>query len=493
MSAVDFLARKASAVRDRVVDDAARIERLRRSALETPAPASFAAAISAGSRVAVIAEFKRRSPSAGTLTDEAAASVIAGYAAAGARAASVLTDADDFGGSLDDLGRAAGQLPSLRKDFIVDEVGVLEARAAGASAVLLIAAMLDDRELRELLAACGAMSLDALVEVHDEADLARALETGARLIGVNNRDLRALRTDIRVTERLARRVPADAILVSESGIRSRADVERVRDAGAAAVLIGEALLARRGATRARLLAALASVPRDRTRPQPPFRLKVCGLTTRDDAALAVSLGADALGVVLWRHSPRAVDAAAGAGILAVAPPGVARIGVFVDATLDEVARAVDRCALDFVQLAGDESPQLARAIAERTGVRVIRAVHVDGPDSIDRFADYPADFFLLDAPRRAGVGGTGQRFEWKDAARLPWPSERMIVAGGLRPGNVAAALAALRPGAVDVCSGVETLPGRKDAAALREFIDAVRFHDRSATQPSAMHDAEARP
>ncbi|HUF13999.1 MAG TPA: hypothetical protein VMN78_12925 [Longimicrobiales bacterium] len=493
MSAADFLALKAAAVRSRTRADAAALEALRRAALATATPASFRAALSAGERVAVIAEFKRRSPGAGVLTDESPSEVIAGYAAAGARAASVLTDADDFGGSLDDLRAAAApSLPSLRKDFIVDEARILEARAAGASAVLLIVAILDDRELRALLDACDAMSLDALVEVHDEAELRRALDAGARLVGVNNRDLRTLRTDLTVTERLAPRLPADAILVSESGIRTRADVERVRAAGAAAVLVGEALLLQSGPARAALLGELTSVPRKRVRDRPSFRLKVCGLTTPADAALAASLGADALGVVLWPLSPRAVDPAAAAAILAAAPAGVVRVGVFVDPVLGEVTHAVEACALDFVQLSGEEAPSFARAVAARTGARIIRTVHVDGSASIDRFADYPADLFLLDAPRRAGAGGTGERFDWRDAARLPWPRERVIVAGGLRVENVAAALETLRPAAIDVCSGVELSPGRKDPVALRRFIETVRRHDHPAMSYAAVPRLEAR-
>ena len=205
----------------------------------------------------------------------------------------------------------------------------------------------------------------------------------------------------------------------------------------------------------------------------PFRIKVCGLTNAEDAALAARLGADALGVVFWPDSPRAVDETAAARALAGAP-GVVRVGVFVDAPLEVVRRAVDACALDAVQLAGQESPAYARALADDRGVRVLRAVHVEDARALARFADYPADSFLLDASSRFAPGGTGRTFDWAHARALPWPRDRVILAGGLRASNVARALATVPAHAVDVCSGVEIAPGRKDPAALEAFITAAR-------------------
>ena len=482
MSVPDFLAAKSIAVRARPRLPATRLDALTRAALDAPTPPSFAAALAAGECVAIIAEFKRRSPSAGELIDESPTDVVAGYRAGGATAASILTDAPDFGGSLDDLRAVAPRLPTLRKDFIVRAEDVIEARAAGASAVLLLAAMLDDTELRGLIDACSLLSVDALVEVHDGEDLARSVDAGAHIIGINNRDLRSLRTDLAVTERLAARVPSTALLVSESGIRTRHDVERVRDAGADAVLVGESLLVRPGHERAALLRELSSVPRGgHERARSRFRVKVCGLTRAEDAAHAVACGADALGVVFWRGSPRAVTIATAANILGGAPAHVARVGVFVDANLQEIEEAVRVCGLDHVQLAGDEPSEVAREVAARTCARVIRTVAVDDAEAVRRFADYHADFFLLDAPRSAGRGGTGRSFDRNHATCLPWSRERVIVAGGLRPDNIAATLAALGPVAVDVCSGVEASPGRKDRRALEAFLSAVRAHDAAHT------------
>lgn len=192
----------------------------------------------------MIAEFKRRSPSAGEIGSGDPAVVAAAYGTGGAAALSVLTDGPYFGGSLADLeaARAASSLPVLRKDFVVDELQVWEARSAGADAVLLIVRILEDARLAGLLELSRELRMGALVEVHDEAELERALGAGAMVIGVNNRDLDTFRTELEVTLRLAPLVPAGRIVVGESGIRDGADVDRLGDAGVDAVLVGEALM-----------------------------------------------------------------------------------------------------------------------------------------------------------------------------------------------------------------------------------------------------------
>jgi len=201
--------------------------------------------------IALIAEVKKASPSAGVLCpDFDPARLARAYQAAGASCISVLTDEVFFQGALTHLRqvRAAVELPLLRKDFILDERQVLEAVEWGADAVLLIAAILEDRQLGRLHELASGAGLAVLIEVHDEAELDRALGIGARLIGVNNRDLHTFRVDVSTTERLAARLaraagkPAAPLLVAESGLRTRADVERVRRAGAAAILVGESLV-----------------------------------------------------------------------------------------------------------------------------------------------------------------------------------------------------------------------------------------------------------
>lgn len=217
-----------------------------RAAARAMEPArGFGTALRHRQEVAVIAEMKRRSPSAGWIREGAdAAEVARGYEAGGAAAISVLTDAEWFGGSLDDLRavRQAVDLPVLRKDFVVDEVQLWQARAAGADAVLLIVRILEDSRLRALLEAAHSAGLDALVEVHDEVELERAVGAGATIVGVNNRDLSVFRTDIAVSERLASRIPPDVVMVAESGISTAADVDRLGAAGVDAVLVGESLM-----------------------------------------------------------------------------------------------------------------------------------------------------------------------------------------------------------------------------------------------------------
>jgi indole-3-glycerol phosphate synthase len=205
-------------------------------------PRGFAAALT-GEEVAIIAEIKRASPATGPLDpDLNAARLAKAYAEGGAAAISVLTEPDHFGGSLEDLeaGRAAG-LPVLRKDFVLDELQVLESRAVGADAVLLIVKALGG-ELDGLVAVTETLGMDALVEVHDEAELERAVDVGARLIGVNHRNLDTFEVDPDRTAKLAGLVPPEAVLVALSGVTDRAGIKALAEAGAAAVLVGESLV-----------------------------------------------------------------------------------------------------------------------------------------------------------------------------------------------------------------------------------------------------------
>jgi indole-3-glycerol phosphate synthase len=216
-------------------------------ALDAPPTRDFAAALRPDTgTVAVIAEIKRRSPSKGELApDLAPASTARAYEVGGAACLSVLTDQVYFGGAVADLqaARASVGIPVLRKDFTIDEVQVFETRAIGADAILLIVAALpDDAHLADLHALAGELGLGVLVETHDDAELERALAAGARVVGVNARDLGSFAEDLGVGERLAARIPADVVAVAESAIRSPADAERMGAAGFEAVLVGEMLV-----------------------------------------------------------------------------------------------------------------------------------------------------------------------------------------------------------------------------------------------------------
>jgi indole-3-glycerol phosphate synthase len=221
------------------------IAALEAEAARRPPARSLARALRQPGRITCIAEFKRRSPSAGWIAEHAEPAAMArAYAAGGASAMSVLTDGPFFGGSLDDLAaaRAAADLVILRKDFIVDRYQIVEARAAGADALLLIVAALADGELAALLASTREMGLEALVEAHDADEVARAVAAGAEIIGINNRDLKTFTVDRELAARLRPTVPPDRVIVAESGIRHATDVARLRAAGIDAILVGETLM-----------------------------------------------------------------------------------------------------------------------------------------------------------------------------------------------------------------------------------------------------------
>ncbi|HEX2274368.1 MAG TPA: indole-3-glycerol phosphate synthase TrpC [Acidimicrobiales bacterium] len=231
--------RAAAAADERPLDD------LLARAAAAPAPRPFRAALVESAGISLIAEVKRRSPSKGSLApDLDPADLARRYQAGGATALSVLTDAEFFGGSADDLGRArdACRLPVLRKDFTVSDADVCDARLMGADAVLLIVAALDDGELARFAQLARQLGMAALFEVHTEAELDRALAAGADLVGVNRRDLRTFSVDLSLAERLAECVPADVAKVAESGVRDAVDVAHLAACGYDAVLVGETLV-----------------------------------------------------------------------------------------------------------------------------------------------------------------------------------------------------------------------------------------------------------
>ena len=210
-----------------------------------PPVRSLAAALRKPGRVTCIAEFKRRSPSAGWIRQHASpADIATAYVGAGAAALSILTDEPFFGGSLEDLGaaRAAVGVPILRKDFMIDRYQVAETRAAGADAMLIIVSALDDATIAGLLADAREFGLEVLVEAHDRQEVERAVSLGAAIVGINNRDLKTFTVDRELAIRLRPLVPADRLIVAESGIRDAADLRRVGDAGIDAVLVGESLM-----------------------------------------------------------------------------------------------------------------------------------------------------------------------------------------------------------------------------------------------------------
>jgi phosphoribosylanthranilate isomerase len=203
------------------------------------------------------------------------------------------------------------------------------------------------------------------------------------------------------------------------------------------------------------------------------RIKVCGITSRDDALLAVEAGAWAVGCILWPESPRACDPAEAARIAAAVRRRAHVCGVFVNATLDDVAGLADGIGLTMIQLHGDEGPAFCSEVARRTGAKVVKAAPVRGIADIRALETFHTDYHLLDAHRSGMRGGTGETFDW-DLVRTRRSKIPLVLSGGLRPENVAGAVAAVRPFAVDTASGTEASPGVKDPEKVAAFVAAVR-------------------
>lgn len=218
-----------------------------------------------------------------------------------------------------------------------------------------------------------------------------------------------------------------------------------------------------------------NLPRRRVRLVMTVRVKICGLTQREEAWGVVAAGADAVGMVFVPGTPRAVTPDQAAALLQDLPPLVARVGLFVDADPAEIRAIVQQVGLDTVQLHGDETPEVCQEV--RRFARVLKAFRVRGPETVARLPAYVegVDAFLLDAYVPGVAGGTGATFDWTHAVAAQRFGRPVILAGGLNPGTVGEAIRQVRPYAVDVSSGVEQAPGRKDLAKVRELVAAVRL------------------
>lgn len=412
---------------------------------------------------AVIAELKRASPSRGLLRqDFDVAALAAAYQSAGAAALSVLTEENHFQGRIEYLAaaRAATRLPLLRKDFIFSSYQVWEAAASGADAILLIAAMLDDNAWVELLATAREAGVAALCEVHDQQEMERAIRLGAACIGVNNRDLHTFTVETSRALTLARCLPPAALGVAESGLKTRADLDAITAAGLHAALIGETCM------------TAPSPARALTRMLGGF-VKVCGLTCPSDVAAVAAAGADAAGFV-FADSPRGITPEQARPLIAALPSGMLRVGLFRGASASAIIQIAAACALDRVQLHGAYTPADGAAIARHLPVWRALAMPA-GPAEIQAWAPR-TERFVLDAAVAGRTGGNGVSFDWDAVPALAnaFPAQRFIVAGGLNPGNVAPAIRRSGAFAVDAASGLESVPGSKNPAAVLAFTQTAR-------------------
>lgn len=422
----------------------------------SPSDRDFAAAIRDG-RPGFILEVKSASPSAGAIRESRDLTPVVDAYGRHADAISVLTDTRFFGGSLDRMReiRETVRQPVLAKDFIIEPYQVAEARRYGADAILLILAAIDDRTWRECTALADRLGMAVLTEAHDAPEVGRAVALGARIIGINNRDLTTLVVDPGTVPRLAPRVPADRLLVAESGIGSRAAVAAARR-DADAVLVGSALMREPdiGAAVRRLVYG---------------RTKICGLTRPEDARAALDAGATHGGLVFLEASPRHVTRTHAAAVRAGVP--LEWVGLFAGTAPADIGRVAAELGLVAVQLYGydpEATARVRRALPDGceawTAVRVTSRV-----PSRDETA---ADRLLLDAAREGMLGGSGRRFDW-DLLRSREDRGEMVLAGGITTDTVAEA-AGLDTWALDLSSGVESAPGQKDAGRLAAFFSRRR-------------------
>eukprot|EP00004_Rigifila_ramosa_P009472 TRINITY_DN2103_c0_g1_i1.p1 TRINITY_DN2103_c0_g1~~TRINITY_DN2103_c0_g1_i1.p1 ORF type:complete len:740 (-),score=156.62 TRINITY_DN2103_c0_g1_i1:44-2263(-) len=475
---------------------------------------------------AIIGEIKRASPSKGdinTAIDPAA--YAQAYAQAGVSAISVLTEPTWFKGTLEDMARVrhavAGMDPRpavLRKDFLFDEYQVYEARAHGADTVLLIVKCLADSEVRQLLAVSRSLGMEPLVEVNNAVEMERAVACGARIIGINNRNLTDFTVDLDTTTRLSALVPAGVVLVALSGISTRADVAEYERHNIRCVLVGESIMkAADPQQKIQELTGKRSLKRRRALETEPedgeggVRVKICGVSDVETARVCVEAGADFIGLVFAPGSKRAVTVETGRKIAefvrmqrritnaALRAPAVragseqwastARateavlersapllVGVFADQNVSRVAEIAQEVGLDIVQFSGNEGFEVCSA-PQMDHIVTWRAVHVspgDTPEVVRAKIGAGAGLVLLDTKGRAGeLGGTGLTFDWSVAAAVGSAVPQFVLAGGLDPDNVGSAIAVARPWGVDVSSGVET-DGRKDGAKIRRFVAAAK-------------------
>ncbi|MCA1810744.1 MAG: hypothetical protein LC623_01885 [Halobacteriales archaeon] len=422
----------------------------------------FVAAIQSGS--GVVAELKPASPSSGLLLRGPVEPVLAAYKAGGAAALSILTDADHFGGSPGLLRTAHAQgLPTLMKDFVVDEAQLACARHDGASAVLLIErCFAGDRERRETLVdAAHKLGLEVLLELFDAADWASARGSNADLLGVNARDLETLKVDEAAALRLLAEVAKQRPVLALSGVRRRADVLAARRAGALGVLVGTMLLEAPDAELA--LRAL----------QRPLS-KVCGLRTETDVVGAARAGADLVGFVVGApRSPRDVPPIVAQRLADTARSlGLRPVLVTPHADAGEVRAWCRLVRPAFVQVSGFLPAAGWSHSLQSIPTHVLQAVEAGddaapGPDVAG---------FVADSPHGGLGGGTGAVHDWSRTLRLvdAHPGRLSLVAGGLDAGNAAAALAATGAWGADASSRLESEPGRKDPAKVLAFVQAVR-------------------
>ncbi len=422
-----------------------------------------------------ICEVKKASPSKGLIAEDFPYLEIAReYEEAGAAAISCLTEPKWFLGSNQYLKEIASavSIPVLKKDFTIDPYMIYQAAAYGASAILLICAILSDEELKSYRILAESLGLDALVEAHDETEIERAIASGARIIGVNNRNLKNFTVDTANSASLRSLVPPDILFVSESGIQTSSDVDNLRKCQVDAVLIGETLM--RSENKKEKLRELnggeaVRTPGEKSRKP---KVKICGLYRPEDIEMINEARPDFCGFIIdfpKSHRSRTPDEVR--YLRAGLAPGIVPVGVFVDEDPDVIADLLQDGTIEVAQLHGNETEDEIVSLKMRTGKPISKAIQIRTSDDIERAISCPADYILLDQGQ-----GAGKTFDWSlinEEARRKLEGRKWFLAGGLDSSNIASAIESLHPWGLDLSSGVET-EKVKDRDKVMEVLRIAR-------------------
>ena len=433
-----------------------------------------------------ICEVKKASPSKGIIAEHFPYLDIAKeYEVAGAAAISVLTEPDFFKGDKKYLQEIAStvKIPVLRKDFIIDEYQIYQAKVWGASAILLICACLDMPTLTKFRELADSLGLSSLVEAHDEHEVQMAIDCGARIIGVNNRNLKDFTVDVQNSVRLRNLVQDDVIFVSESGLETPEDIQVLRDNNIGVALMGETFM--RSPNKIEKLAYLYGS----TYYTP--KVKMCGISKIETIPAVIEANPDYMGLV-FAPSKRQVtvdqaktlveelhkqyanrynrDAEQYSNQTLIHQEFIKTVGIFVNETLDNLVTIATEVNLDAVQLHGDEDEAFIQSLKERTNVEVWKAVQIRSAADAEAWIDSSADMLLFDAYHKDERGGMGEVFDWSCLDEFERP---FMLAGGIDSTNVARAIRTVRPYGIDISSGIET-DGVKDDEKIKAFTNIVR-------------------
>ena len=431
-----------------------------------------------------ICEVKKASPSKGIIAEHFPYLDIAKeYEVAGAAAISVLTEPDFFKGDKKYLQEIAStvKIPVLRKDFIIDEYQIYQAKVWGASAILLICACLDVPTLTKFRELADSLGLSSLVEAHDEHEVQMAIDCGACIIGVNNRNLKDFTVDVQNSVRLRNLVQDDVIFVSESGLETPEDIQVLRDNNIGVALMGETFM--RSHNKIEKLAYLYGstyyIP----------KVKMCGISKVETIPAVVEAKPDYMGLV-FASSKRQVTVDQAKILVSelhkqyanrynrdviqwsndVVQEFIKTVGVFVNETLENLVSIATEANLDVVQLHGDEDEAFIQSLKGRTNVEIWKAVQIRSSTDAEAWIDSSADMLLFDAYHKDERGGTGEVFDWSCLDEFERP---FMLAGGIDSTNVARAIRTVRPYGIDISSGIET-DGVKDDEKIKAFTNIVR-------------------